>query len=120
MPTYSNFQINGASGETFSLIIFFFFYRLTIQNARDVLLSDKLPENLVNEPEADGSIKEAILKDLESEINFYDTSSSSSNEEEQETKNNSLKNSIKNRDGLSLSYISETSQKFHNLFSQIE
>ena len=57
--------------------------RLTMQNARDVLLSDNLPDKLIEEPPSDDdeTIKENILKDLESDIHFSDDDDSSSNDE---------------------------------------
>ena len=57
--------------------------RLTMQNARDVLLSDNLPDKLIEEPPSDNdeTIKENILKDLESDIHFSDDDDSSSNDE---------------------------------------
>ena len=53
--------------------------RLTMQNARDVLLSDNLPDKLIEEPPSDDdeTIKENILKDLESDIHFSDDDDSS-------------------------------------------
>ena len=61
--------------------------RLTMQNARDVLLSDTLPDKLIEEPSDDETIKENILKDLESEIHFSDVDDNDSNDEPMNRKN---------------------------------
>ena len=60
--------------------------RLTLHNARDVLLSDAKPNLLVNAPESDDSMNEDILKELESEIHFNDTTTNtSSNDDDNES-----------------------------------
>ena len=60
--------------------------RLTLHNARDVLLSDAKPNLLVNAPESDDSMNEDILKELESEIHFNDTATNtSSNDDDNES-----------------------------------
>ena len=68
--------------------------RLTMQNARDVLLSDTLPDKLIEEPSDDETIKENILKDLESEIHFSDVDDNDSNDESKPPVNRKNENNV--------------------------
>ena len=74
--------------------------RLTMQNARDVLLSDNLPDKLIEEPPSDDdeTIKENILKDLESDIHFSDEDDDSSSNDE--SKNPVISRKNNENDGL--------------------